>query len=288
MNKNTQQGIPAVGFLVMAFTDEKSADQALKAMKEAKKQKKFYFENAAVIRQDATGKVHYQETGDIKTGKGAGVGTLVGGILGALGGPLTIAAGAAAGAAIGAAISHKDAGFRDESLKSVGQALKPGTSAMVAITSKAFLKAYRKEIQIEDARTLVANLSTEISNRLNEGKNMALAVLLAESGLAMQEVAVDENSTEVMVMALTDDAVLAGSVYVTEDGMDYQVAGAAADGAFVEAGAVTKDAAVIVTDVVTAEGEAVSLTALLSEEEARKLVAEAGAEASAEEESAEA
>lgn len=278
MNENTQQGIPAVGFLVMAFTDEKSADQALKAMKEAKKQKKVYFESAAVIRQDAAGKVHYKETGDIKTGKGAGIGTLVGGILGALGGPLTIAAGAAAGAAIGAAVSHKDAGFRDESLKSIGLALKPGTSAMVAITSKAFLKAYRKEIEIEDARTLTANLSTEISNKLNEGKSMALTVLLAESGLAMQEVAVNENSTEVMVMALTDDAVLAGSVYVTEDGVDYQVAGATADGAFVEAGAVTKDAAVIVSDVITAEGEVVSLTALLSEEEARKLVAEAGAE----------
>jgi uncharacterized membrane protein len=284
MNEKAQQSIPAVGFLVMAFTDEKSADQVLKAMKEAKKQKKVYFENAAVIRQDAAGKVHYMETGDIKTGKGAGIASLVGGILGALGGPLTIAAGAAAGAAIGAAVARTDSGFRDESLKSVGQALKPGTSAMVAITSKAFLKSYRKEIKIEEARTLVANLSTEISNRLNQGKNMALTVLLAESGLVMQEVAVNESSTEVMVMALTDDAVLAGSVYATDNEVDYQVAGATADGAFVEAGAVTKDAAVIVNNVVTPEGETMSLTALLSEEEARKLVAEA----STQEDSAEA
>lgn len=48
--------------------------------------------------------------------------------------------------------------------------------------------------------------------------------------------AVNENSTEVIVLALTNDAVLAGSVYATVDEVDYRVAGATAEGAFVEAG----------------------------------------------------
>ncbi len=100
-NETQQQGIPAVGFLVMAFTDENAADQALDAMKEAKKQQQFYFEDAAVIRQDAKGKVHYHETGDMSTGKGAGIGALVGGVLGILGGPAGVVAGAGAGAAVG-------------------------------------------------------------------------------------------------------------------------------------------------------------------------------------------
>lgn len=52
----------------------------------------------------------------------------------------------------------------------------------------------------------------------------------------MQEMAVNENSTEVIVLALTNDAVLAGSVYATVDEVDYRVAGATAEGAFVEAG----------------------------------------------------
>jgi uncharacterized membrane protein len=270
-----EQAVPAVGFLVMVFTDEKAADQALKAMKAAKKEKKFYFENAAVIRQDAAGKVHYSETGDIKSSKGAGIGALIGGVLGALGGPLTIGAGSAAGAALGAAMSAPDAGFRDESLQAVGLALKPGTSAVVAITSQAFLKAFRREIPIDDARNFVANLSTEISNKLNEGKSLALAILMTEGGLAMQEVAANEDSTEVIVMALTEDAVLAGQVIATEEGVAYQLAGATAEGSFVETGAATKDAALVVDDVVTKEGEVVTITAMLSEEEARKLVAEA-------------
>ena len=96
------QAIPAVGFLVVAFTDEMAADQALDAMKAAKKQQQFYFEDAAVIRQDAQGKVQYHETGDMGAGKGAGIGALVGGVIGILGGPAGVVVGAGAGAAIGA------------------------------------------------------------------------------------------------------------------------------------------------------------------------------------------
>ena len=104
------QAVPAVGFLVVAFTDENAADQALDAMKAAKKQQQFYFENAAVIRQDAQGKVHYHETGDMSAGKGAGIGALVGGVLGILGGPAGVALGAGVGAAVGGAIAAPDKG----------------------------------------------------------------------------------------------------------------------------------------------------------------------------------
>jgi uncharacterized membrane protein len=132
MSDKQAEGAAAVGFLVMAFTDETSADDALKAMKEAKKQKQFYFEDAAVIRQDADGTVHHHETGDMTTGKGAGVGALVGGILGVLGGSV--------GVALGAGAAHGDAGFNNESLETIGVALQPGTSALAAITSHDFLK----------------------------------------------------------------------------------------------------------------------------------------------------
>src|SRR5512143_1953923 len=106
------QSVAAVGFLVMAFLDENAGDQVLNAMKEAKKQRQFYFEDAAVVRQGAQGKVHYHETGDMSTGKGAGIGALVGGVLGILGGPAGVALGAGVGAAAGAAISSVDTGFR--------------------------------------------------------------------------------------------------------------------------------------------------------------------------------
>jgi uncharacterized membrane protein len=269
-----QAAVPAVGFLVMAFTDESAGDQALQAMIQGKKEKKFYFEDAAVMRQDAAGKVHYQETGDIKTGQGAGIGALIGGIIGIFGGPGGVALGAGAGAALGAAMSHGDAGFRDESLNTVGLALKPGTSAVVAITSNAFLKAVQKQVPVENIREFVKNLAQEVSNNLNAGKSVALGVVLSAQGLAAQKVAVSEKSTEVVALVVTQDAALTAAAVITEEGAAYEVAGATQDAAFMEAGVVTPEGAVIVDDVATKEGEVAAVTVIVPEEEAKELPAQ--------------
>ena len=253
MSEEQAQGVAAVGFLVMAFTEEEAADEALEAMKGAKKQQQFYYEEAAVVRQDAKGKVHYKETGDMTTGKGAGVGALIGGVVGLLGGPAGVALGAGAGAAVGAAIAHGDDAFRDESLDTIGVALKPGTSAVIATTSSAFLDAVQKEVPVEEIRAMVANLAGEISRRLDEGKSMALGLILAEDGLAMKEVAVSEESTEVFGLAVTDEAVVAGTAVATADEVDYEVAVATEEGAVVEAGVVTEDGATIVDVVASPE-----------------------------------
>jgi uncharacterized membrane protein len=229
----------------MAFTEETAADQALKAMKEAKKQRKFYYEEAAVIRQDAEGQVHYHETGDMRTGRGAGAGALIGGILGILGGPAGVALGAGAGAAIGAAAAHGDAGFRDQSLETVGVALKPGTSALTAITSSAFLKALHQQVSESEIVASVKELAAEISRNLEAGKSMALGMLLTEHGLAVKEVAVSEDSAEIFGVVVTDEAVVAGAALVTEEGVAYEVGAATEGGTAVEAGVITEDQTVI-------------------------------------------
>jgi uncharacterized membrane protein len=265
MNDTKNQGTPAVGFLVMAFTDEKAGDEALRAMKAAKQQKQFYFENAAVIRQDPAGKVHYQETGDMKTGTGAGVGALIGGVIGIFGGPAGVALGASTGAAVGAAAAYRDTGFRDESLKSVGKAMKPGTSAVAAITNVAFLRDLQKQVDVDSIRAFVDKLAAEISSKLNEGKNVALGILLSESGLVYKEVAADEKSAEVIGLAITDESVVAGAAVMTADRVDYGVMAATPQAVMTETGAVTKEGAVIVDDVVTKEGESVVVTAVLPE-----------------------
>jgi uncharacterized membrane protein len=242
MSDTQQQGIPAVGFLVMAFTAEQTADQVLDAMKQAKQQQQFYFEDAAVIRQDSNGHVHYHETGDMSTGKGAGVGALVGGIIGILGGPAGVALGAGAGAAIGGAIAHGDKGFRNESLNAIGIALKPDTSAIAAITSRQFLEAVRENVPIDKIRTAVTGLATELSSRLAEGKDVAIGLLLTEDGLIVKEIAADENSAEVVGAVITADGVLAGAAVVTADGGAYRIGAVTAEGAVVEEGVFVPEA----------------------------------------------
>ena len=208
----------AVGFMVLAFTNELAAEAALKDMEKARKQDRFYFENAAVIRQDANGNVHYRETGDMPKGGGAGIGALIGGTLGILGGPVGVALGAGAGAALGAAIAKTDDGFKDANLKKVGIALRPGSSAVAAITDNAFLKDFHQQVPEAEIRKFVNGLAKEISTRLDEGKNVALGILLTDQGLAIRELAVAENSSQVVSLLVTNRSLLAGiSAVATEE-----------------------------------------------------------------------
>ena len=114
------QGVAGVGLLIAGYTDEKGADGALDALKQAKDAGAFAYDDAAVIRRDADGKVHIKETGDMSAGKGAGIGALIGGVFGLLGGPAGVALAAGAGAAIGGIAAHSDAGFNNETLERIG------------------------------------------------------------------------------------------------------------------------------------------------------------------------
>jgi uncharacterized membrane protein len=256
MNDTQTPGVAAVGFLVLAFTEETAGDEALQAIEAAKKQQQIYFEDAAVIRQDPQGKVHYHETGDMSAGKGAGIGALVGGVLGILAGPAGVVVGAGAGAAIGAAISSADKGFKNESLGTIGVALMPGTSAVAVITSHDFLKAVQQQVAIEDIRAVVSNLAAELSAQLAANKCVAIGLLLTADGLAFKEIAADEASTQVVGAVITDEAVAVGAAVVTADGAAYKGVVATAEGAVGEAGIITDEGAVVADVVITPEEDA--------------------------------
>lgn len=206
MMSQTQQDI--VGILVAAFPEEASGDHALKVLKEAKDLNYVYFEDAAVIRQDAEGGVHYHETGDMSTGKGSGIGALIGGVIGVLGGPLGIVASAGAGAIVGGLAAHGDAGFKDENLEQLGVALGPGTSAVALTTSDKFLHKVRKEVNDADMRTAVSTLSTQLADKLSEGKNIALGLILKEEGLEIIEITVNDKVNDLIGIIAAKDGVI--------------------------------------------------------------------------------
>ena len=159
--------------------------------------------------------------------------------------------GAGAGAAVGAAIASSDQGFRNESLGTIGVALMPGTSALAVITSHAFLKAVQQQVPIEEIRGFVRNLSAELSRRLAEGKNVAIGLILTEKGLAIQEIAADDQSAQVIGAVITSDAVAVGAAVVTADGAAYEVVVANKDGIVGEKGVVTNEGAAVVDVVAT-------------------------------------
>ena len=104
-----------VQLIVAAFQDGKNgAEQALKQLKAAKKEHLIKIQNAAVIRKDAHGKLHINETRDMKGGKGAVIGGVVGAALAIMTGGASLAI-TGAGALIGGLSAKlRDLGFNDD------------------------------------------------------------------------------------------------------------------------------------------------------------------------------
>ena len=240
-NEKQGKGIAGVGMFVAAFVDELAAEGALERMKAAKKSGEFYYDDAAVIRCDAKGKVHINETGDMSTGKGAGIGALIGGVIGLLGGPAGVAVGAGAGAAAGALAAHGDAGFDNESLQEIGAALVPGSSAVAATTSKEFVEEVRKQAPHGETLAVARDLASDIRNNLKAGQEVVYSLLLTEVGIAANKVVASDEAVAVFGIAASEGEVVAGQAVVTAEGAAYEAVAATEDEAVYEAGVIVPE-----------------------------------------------
>ena len=198
--------------IVAAFQDENEADQALKSLKEAKKEKLISIDNAAVIRKDEEGKLHIKETADMGGGKGAGIGTLVGGAIGLIGGPVGVVAGGALGAVVGGLTAKLyDGGFKDDRLRQIGTSLQPGTSAIVAVIEHRWVAELERELAEEGADVTTAALAADIAEQLQEGGEVSYTTLSSEEGVAAVRVATTDEEAVVSGFIATDEGIVAGA-----------------------------------------------------------------------------
>jgi uncharacterized membrane protein len=254
--EKTTEGVAGVGMFVAAFVDERAADVALESLKQAKRSGEFYYDDAAIIRSDDKGKIHIKETGDMSTGKGAGIGALIGGVIGILGGPAGVAVGAGAGAAIGGIAAHHDAGFSQDSLKELGAALVPGSSALAATTSKMFVEEVRKQAQSGETLSVARDISGTIREHLQMREDVLLSLVITEEGVAASKVVSSPTALAVFGVAVTEEGVVVGGAVATAEGVAYKVAAADEEGVAAEAGVVTEEGAVVVDAYAPAEDEA--------------------------------
>jgi len=254
-NVEQSEGVAGVGMFVAAFVDERAAEGALDRMKRARKSGEFYYDHAAIVRRDAEGKVHIKETGDMRTGKGAGIGALIGGVVGLLGGPAGVAVGAGAGAALGGLAAKGDAGFDNDSLKEIGGALVPGSSAVAATTSQMFVEEVRRQAQEGATLSVAAEIAADIHQNLEARQDVLYSLLLTEKGVAANKVVASPTAVAVFGIAATEEGVVAGQAVVTREGVAYEVAAATEDEAAYEAGVATEGGAAIVDAYAKAEDE---------------------------------
>jgi len=207
-----------VQVIIAAFKEEETADAALKALKEAKKERLIGIQDAAVIRRDEDNKLHIKETADMGGGKGAAVGGVLGGIIGLIGGPAGVVLGGAAGAAVGGFTAKLfDAGIPDERLEEIGSALTPGTSAIIAIIEHKWVAEVEQELAEAGADVLTEALRDDITKQLAEGKDVMYSAVSTDESLTTSRVAADDEVVEVSGMVVTDEGVVAGAVVAEID-----------------------------------------------------------------------
>lgn len=216
-----------VQLIVAAFQDEGSAAEALRVLKEARRERLIGIQNAAVLRKDAKGKLHIKETADMGGGKGATIGGVAGAAIGLLAGPALLVP-AAVGALVGGlAAKLSDSGFSDERLKALGNELKPGSSAIVAVVEHTWVDEVERAMAEAGADAVTAALGADIAAQLEAGHEVAYTAISSEEGFSAARVAGGEDSVEAGRIVVDDSGVYGGRFFATEDG--FVVEGLAAD-----------------------------------------------------------
>jgi uncharacterized membrane protein len=207
-----------VQLIVAAFQDEKMADQALKELKQAKRERLIGIQNAAVLRKDEKGKLHIKETADMGGGRGAALGGVAGAAIGLLAGPALVVP-AAVGALVGGlAAKLRDSGFSDERLKKVGDSLEPGTSAIIAIVEHKWVAQVEKELEEAGADMFTEALGADIAGQLEAGHEVAYSALATQEGYAVSRVAGGEDEVEGSRLVVDETGAYGSRFIATEDG----------------------------------------------------------------------
>ena len=173
-----------VQLLIAAFQDEGGASAALSMLKEAKKEKLVAIKDAAILRKDAEGKLHVSETGDMTGTRGGVIGAVVGAGLGILSGGVTLALTGIGAIAGGLAGKLRDSGFDDSRLRKLGEGLKPGSSAIIAVIEHTWVADLQEDLRKAGAEVVTEAIAADIAAQLEAGRSAAYTAIASEEGMA--------------------------------------------------------------------------------------------------------
>jgi len=223
-----------VQLIVAAFKEEKTAKEALKALKEAKKAGLIKIENAAVLRKNEKGKLYIKETEDMGGGKGAAFGGVAGAVIGLIAGPALVVP-AAVGALVGGLTAKlRDTGFSNQRLETLGEGLQPGSSAIVAVVEHTWVDKVEETLAEAEADVMTAEIKADIAAQLEAGHEVAYSVISDQDGLLAGRVAGGEDEVEGGMLAVDDSGMYGGRFFASESGFVVEEMTATDDGVFNE------------------------------------------------------
>ncbi len=243
-----------VELIVSAFQSEDGADKALQEIIAAKKEQLVKIREAAVVVRDGNNKLHISERGDLDAGWGAGSGAALGAAIGLFGGPIGALIGGGIGAAIGGIAGHLiDSGIPNDRLAQIGSALKPGTSALVALVEHTWAGELQAEFRRAGGDTLAQAVTSDIAKQLESGKEVAYSAVAAAGGTIATRATSGPEGATLQGIATDGTNFVAGAFEAAGD----TVKGVITDGTEVVAGIVEKvqETAADVTEAVTDAAE---------------------------------
>jgi uncharacterized membrane protein len=224
-----------VEVIVAAFQDQNGASAALEQLKQAKKEGLIQIEDAAVLVKNADGKLSIKETADMGGGKGAVIGGVLGGVVGILAGPIGWAA--LGGAVIGGlAAKMRDGGFPDARLRQIGESLKPGSSAIIAVIDHTWVLEVERRMQQAGADTVTAAVSADIAKQLEAGKDVAYSAVGTAAGVEVSRVTAGGDEAQSTTVVSTDQGVYMEDVQKKGDDVSVAAAMVTDQGAVVVTG----------------------------------------------------
>jgi len=158
----------------VAYKDRDTADQVLNQLRQLQVEHLIDLEDACVVVRDDSGKVHLKQAVNL-VAAGAASGSLWGGLFGLLVGMMFLnpLLGWLGGAAIGAgsgALSGKlaDYGINDEFIKSLGDKIQPGSSALFVLVRKVTPDKVLPHVAKYGGEILQTSLSAEQDERIRK------------------------------------------------------------------------------------------------------------------------
>ena len=165
-----------VQVVIAAFASQQGADDAMEELEQAQAHGLITIREAAIVQRDDQGGLHIENTRHHGIGRGAVIGGVAGAIVGLLTGPVGWATGG--GAIVGALASRlHDSGFSKDRLDQVGDALRPGTSALVAVIDQTWLKEVANLLANRTSELVTEIIQADIANELQAGRDVAYAAL---------------------------------------------------------------------------------------------------------------
>ncbi len=152
-----------VEILVAAFENEAAADEAYNQLKRGAN--RAWLDDVAIVVHEGN-KVKLKESKDMGGGKGAVVGGVIGAVTGLLF-PPAIPLFTAAGAAIGGLTAKlHDANLPDDTLRTLGEQLGPGSAAIVAVVDEGMVSQAKDALSRMNAKVSTVGLDSDTVQRL--------------------------------------------------------------------------------------------------------------------------